>query len=104
MGTKTTRVALFCSGGFSTSLLGTKLQKVYGDSGKEIEVEAHDLGSLDEVSDSVDVILLAPQVGFMYEDVTNNYPEKKVIKLSMSEFGDMTGESVAKRLMQEGIE
>lgn len=60
---KQLKIAIFCSGGFSTSLIGSKMQKVYDEKGEDVKVDAYDFGMVDEVGDDVDVILLAPQIG-----------------------------------------
>ncbi|WP_034538229.1 PTS sugar transporter subunit IIB [Lactobacillus psittaci] len=100
---KELKVALFCSGGMSSSLVGSKLQKVYTKEDKDIKVDAYDFGMLDEVGSKLDVIIIAPQISWAYDQVKKDYPNAKVIKLTMQEFGSMSGEVVAKRLEKEGI-
>ena len=43
----TKKIALFCSGGFSTSLVAKKMQDVYTAEGDDVKVEAYDLGMAD---------------------------------------------------------
>ena len=38
----TLKIGLFCSGGMSTSLVGSKMQKVYDAAGRDVEVSASD--------------------------------------------------------------
>ncbi|AUI79905.1 MULTISPECIES: PTS sugar transporter subunit IIB [Lactiplantibacillus] len=98
------KIALFCSGGMSTSLVGSKMQKVYDAEHKDVKVDAYDLGMVDEIGSDVDVIMLAPQIGWSYDQVKQSYPDTKVIKLTMQEFGSMDGQVLVNRLAQEGIE
>ena len=98
------RIALFCSGGMSTSLVGSKMQKVYDQEQKNVQVDAYDFGMIDEVCDDVDVIVIAPQISWAYDQVVEAHPDKKVIKLSMQEFGSMDGQVLVNRLAEEGVE
>lgn len=97
------KVALFCSGGMSTSLVGSKMQKVYDEQGKNVQVDAYDFGMIDEVGHNVDVILIAPQIGWAYDQVKKEFSEAKIINLTMQEFGSMDGEVLVARLAKEGI-
>lgn len=101
---KKIRIALFCAGGMSTSLVGSKMQKVYDSAGKDVQVDAYDFGMIDEIGSNVDVIIIAPQIGWAYDQVVQQYPEKKVIKLTIQEFGSMDGQVIINRLKEEGIE
>ncbi|WP_334352285.1 PTS sugar transporter subunit IIB [Companilactobacillus sp. HBUAS56257] len=99
----TKKIAFFCSGGMSSSLAGKHLQEVYTKEDKDIKVDAYDFGMMDDVAEDADVILLAPQISWSYDDVTKKFPDKKVIKLSITEFGSMDGQIIADRLAKEGI-
>lgn len=99
----TLKIALFCSGGMSTSLVGQKMQKVYDEQGQNIKVDAYDFGMIDEVGQDVDVILIAPQIGWAYDQVVEQFKNAKVIKLSMQEFGSMDGQVLVDRVKKEGI-
>jgi PTS system cellobiose-specific IIB component len=97
-------IAFFCSGGMSSSLVGKHLQEVYDKKEREISVKAYDFGMIDDVTDNADVIILAPQISWVFDDVVKKFPEKKVIKLTITEFGSMDGQVIAARLKKEGIE
>lgn len=98
------KIALFCSGGMSSSLAGKHLSEVYKESNKNIDVEAYNLGMIDDVTDDADVIVLAPQISWAFDDIKSKFPSKKVIKLSIAEFGSMDGQVIADRLKEEGVE
>lgn len=98
------KIALFCSGGMSTSLVGSKMQKAYDAKGvKNVTVEAYDFAMIDEIGHEVDVIIIAPQIAWAFEQVKAAHPDKKVVDLTMAEFGAMDGVSIIKRLENEGV-
>lgn len=101
---KQLKIAIFCSGGFSTSLVGSKMQKVYDAEGKDVKVDAYDFGMVDEVGDDVDVILLAPQIGWAFDQTQKAYPNTKVILLTMQQFGSMDGQTIVDVLKEKGID
>lgn len=85
-------IYLFCSGGFSTSLLAQNMKNEFKNQGyDDIEVAAYDYGSLDDVVEEADLILLAPQIAWVKSDVEEEYPEKKVMVIDMTDFGSMNG-------------
>lgn len=96
------KICLFCSGGFSTSLLASKMTEAYKKRGVEdCEVEAHDFGSLDSVIDETDVVLLGPQISWAKAQVEEDYPNKKVILMTIKEFGSMNGDLIVDRIQEE---
>ncbi|WP_057914653.1 PTS sugar transporter subunit IIB [Peribacillus muralis] len=95
------KISLFCNAGMSTSLVASKLKKAYDDAGVNNTVSAHDFSSLSTESEGTDVIILGPQIAWAYDDVVNDYPTKKVILLTIQEFGSMNGETIKSRLDQE---
>ncbi|HJC82174.1 MAG TPA: hypothetical protein H9696_03135 [Candidatus Anaerostipes avicola] len=95
------KVYLFCSGGFSTSLLANKMSEAYKERGRDdVQVEAMDFGSLDSVVEEADVILLAPQIAWAKEQVEEDYPDKKVYLMSVQEFGSMDGNMLVDKIEQ----
>ncbi|MBM5607654.1 PTS sugar transporter subunit IIB [Listeria ivanovii] len=98
------KIALFCSGGMSTSLVGAKMKKAYETMGKtNVDVDAYDFAMIDEVGNEVDVIIIAPQISWAFEQVKAAHPDKKIISLTMAEFGAMDGVSIINRLNDEGV-
>ena len=96
------KVSLFCSGGFSTSLLASKMLEAYKQRGREdVQVEAYDFGSLDSVIEDTDVVLLGPQISWAKSQVEEDYPDKKIILMTIKEFGSMNGELIVNRIEQE---
>ncbi len=91
-------IYLFCSGGFSTSLLAKKMLEAYHAHGEDVTVEAFDYGSLDDVAEEADVILLGPQISWAKDEVLEDYPDKKVMVMDMQDFGSMDGERMMKKV------
>ncbi|MFD1394153.1 PTS sugar transporter subunit IIB [Lacticaseibacillus jixianensis] len=99
----TLRVGLFCSGGMSTSLIGSKMQKVYDAANRDVKVTASDLSMIDEIGDELDVIIIAPQISWAAEQVKQQHPKAKVVALTMQEFGQMNGQVIVDKLDKEGV-
>lgn len=95
------KISLFCNAGMSTSLVGAKLKKSYEGVGKEYDVEAYDFSNLDIEAEDTDIIILGPQIAWAFDDVVKKYPDKKVIQLTMKEFGSMNGDVVRERIEKE---
>lgn len=92
-------IDLFCSGGFSTSLLAKKMQDAYKEKGmNDRTVEAYDYASLEDVAEDADVILLAPQISFAKDEVLEDYPDKKVVVMTMQDFGSMDGNRLVEKV------
>ncbi|WP_290138948.1 PTS sugar transporter subunit IIB [uncultured Dubosiella sp.] len=92
-------IYLFCSGGFSTSLLAQNMKKEFQNQGYgDIDVQAFDYGSLEDVVDEADLVLLAPQIAWVKSDVEEEYPEKKVMVMEMQDFGSMDGSKMVEKV------
>jgi len=94
------KISLFCNAGMSTSLVASKMKQYYDSIGKKYDVEAYDFSDLMDEGDESDVIVLAPQVSWAYDDTVKDYPDTKVMTLTLDEFGSMNGEVVGKRVDQ----
>lgn len=55
-------ILLVCAGGFSTSLVVTKMKDALIDDQKDWVIEAHPMENLEYLIDTFDVVLLGPQV------------------------------------------
>ncbi|KRO00850.1 hypothetical protein IV57_GL000171 [Companilactobacillus kimchiensis] len=79
------------------------MQKVYDAADRDVKVDAYDFGMVDEVGDDVDVILLAPQIGWAFDQTKAGHPNTKVILLTMQQFGSMDGQVLVDLLDEKGI-
>lgn len=103
-----TRIMLICAAGMSTSLLVTKMNKAAQDMGDEVEIFALPLSEGEKLINTVDCVLLGPQVRYAKTDVEEILKEcNKNIPLDvieMKDYGMMDGKSVyefAKKLMSK---
>lgn len=93
------KVYLFCSAGMSTSMLAKNMQKAADAHSLPVYVEAFSSSKISTLveSDHPDVILLGPQVGFMYEDVNDKYGASVPVGvIDADDYGALDGERVLK--------
>ena len=103
-----TRIMLICAAGMSTSLLVTKMEKAAKDAGDDVEIFALPLSEGGKMINTVDCILLGPQVRYAKSEVEKLIEETgKDIPLDvieMKDYGMMNGEAVyefAKKLLNK---
>lgn len=89
------RILLICSAGMSTSLLVTKMQAAAKDMGVEADIFALSIAEYINVIDTVDVVLLGPQVRFQKASVEKVVKGRiKVDVINMKDYGTMNGKAV----------
>lgn len=99
-------IILVCAAGMSTSLLVNKMKSVAAEAGKEVHIEAMPANIFATYQEPVDVLLLGPQISYMYEEMKAQYEPKgiKVSVIDMMDYGMMNGKKVlddAYRMMGE---
>ena len=90
------RVMLVCSAGMSTSLLVARMKDAAAKNGIDIEIIAVAEVEVKENIDKADVVLLAPQVRFMFNKLKQDL-EPRGIPLAVIDgmnYGLMKGEAV----------
>lgn len=89
-------IMLCCSAGMSTSLLVTKMKKVAKNQGKNVDIFACPAAEADDkiAQDSVDCILLGPQVRYLEGDFKHKVEGKNIGLdiINMEAYGLMDGE------------
>lgn len=93
------KIYLFCSAGMSTSMLAKNMQKAADAHNLAAHVEAFSSSKIADLveSDHPDVILLGPQVGFMYEDINEKYGTATPVGvIDSDDYGALDGERVLK--------
>lgn len=93
------KIYLFCSAGMSTSMLAKNMQKAADAHNLPAHVEAFSSSKISALveSDHPDVILLGPQVGFMFEDVNGKYGAATPVGvIDADDYGALDGERVLK--------
>ncbi|MCD7894660.1 MAG: ROK family protein [Erysipelotrichaceae bacterium] len=76
-----TRLLLCCSGGMTTSYFVTKIQDVIEVLEMDYEVAATGYSNLINLGEDYDVILLAPQVSYMYTRVAEAFKNKILLNI-----------------------
>lgn len=88
-------VMLCCAGGMSTSLLVTKMQQDAKDRGLDWEIFATSTTSGKDKIQSVDCVLLGPQMGYVKGDFEKIAAGKvPVAVIPMKDYGMMNGHAV----------
>ncbi|MGE5630503.1 MAG: PTS sugar transporter subunit IIB [Caulobacteraceae bacterium] len=96
------RVMLVCSAGMSTSLLVTKMADAAKKEGVDIEIFAVPEVEVKQNIDQADVVLLAPQVRFLYGKMKQEL-EPRGIPLAVIDgmnYGLMKGDAVVKQVLE----
>ena len=96
------RVMLVCSAGMSTSLLVTKMKAAAEKDGIDIEIFAVPEVEVAQNIDQVDVVLLAPQVRFLFNKLKQEL-EPRGIPMAVIDgltYGLMKGDVVVKQALE----
>ncbi len=96
----TKNIVLFCAGGMSTSLLVNKMRDAAKLQGREYEINAHGLGSVEKYGPDADVILLGPQVRYAQKNVQEQFPDTPVGFIDMRTYGTMDGAGTLKQAIE----
>lgn len=89
-------IILICAAGMSTSLLVNKMKSAAKAQGKEVHIEAMPANSFATYKEKVDVLLLGPQISYLYDEMKKKYESEvvKVAVIDMMDYGMMNGEKV----------
>lgn len=92
------RITLICAAGMSTSLLVTKMEQVAKKNNLPVAIKAMSQASFPGHEKETDILLLGPQVSFLYEDFKNEYEPKGIIVkvIDSADYGMMNGAKVLK--------
>lgn len=92
------KVYLFCSGGMSTGILASNMQQDAEKRMLNLKVDAFPLEEMDEImnKDKPDLVLLGPQIQFMFDEVKEKYSDKEVpiLVIDSLQYGMMDGHGV----------
>ncbi len=95
------KIVLFCSSGMSSSLMPQKIVDAGKAQGFPCEVKAYDIAKINDCGKDADMILLAPQVRFMAEEVREKLPGIPCLVIDMMDYGTMNGQRVLKKIADE---
>lgn len=93
------KILLACAGGFSTSMLVTKMKKAAENKGLEVEILAVAEENVADHLDS-DILLLGPQIGHKLDDFTSEF-DFPVHVIDSMDYGTMNGENVLNFALEE---
>jgi PTS system cellobiose-specific IIB component len=97
------KVLFICAGGISTSFLEQNTQKAFTAKGIDVEIKARSATDLDNYIDDVDIVLLAPQVAYMKQDIMEMCEQhnKPLIEIPMATYGRMDGKKVRDMILEK---
>ncbi|WP_159559822.1 PTS sugar transporter subunit IIB [Streptococcus halichoeri] len=90
-------IMLVCNAGMSTSMLVTKMKTAAAKQGLDVAIFAVPVSETETTiaNQTIDVLLLGPQVKFLLQDFKIKYePKIKVAVISMQDYGVMNGQKV----------
>lgn len=97
-------IMLVCAAGMSTSMLVTKMQNAAKEKGLDVEIFAVAASEADKklASQTIDVVLLGPQVRFMAKQFQEKLEPLKipVEVINMADYGMMNGAKVLEQAVQ----
>lgn len=97
-------IMLVCAAGMSTSMLVTKMQNAAKEKGLDAEIFAVAASEADKklASQTIDVVLLGPQVRFMAKQIQEKLEPLKipVEVINMADYGMMNGAKVLEQAVQ----
>ena len=89
------KILLVCAAGMSTSLLVNKMKESAIEKGIEIDIEALPISECSAVRDSVDIVLLGPQVRFQKPQVDALVAGRVPVEvIDMGLYGTMNGKAI----------
>ena len=68
---KSYKILLVCSGGMSTTILMTRMQKYAEEHGFDLAIDACGASVCQDHAPAYDILLLGPQVAYMKSGITN---------------------------------
>ena len=94
-------ILLVCSAGMSTSLLVNKMKEAAKAKGIEIIINALPVAECGNVIDTVDIVLLGPQVRFQKTQVESLVKGRVPVEvIDMRLYGTMNGQAVLEKALE----
>lgn len=94
-GEKKVRVLLSCSAGLTTSMFASMLTEAAATLGLDYEFNAVSYMNIYEEADNYDLILIAPQIGYMLNRLTSSLPDHLILQIPTAYFASYnTGETI----------
>jgi len=95
------KIMLVCAFGMSTSLLVSKMKVVAEKNGDDVKIQAVPESEFDEYSDDTDILLLGPQVKYLFDTMKEKYESKgiKVRVIDIEDYGKMNAEKILRQAL-----
>lgn len=97
----TKKIMLACAGGYSTSMLVETMKEAASKQDLQIEIDAIPESAIPKHVDSVDIIMLGPQMGHAEEGLKKKYGDRiPITVIDMMDYGMMDGGKVLKKALE----
>lgn len=93
----TKNILLVCNAGMSTSILVKNMQKAAEELGVDCTINAKSLTQAKKELDTVDVVLLGPQIGYEIKNVKELAGDTPAEVIDMKDYGAMDGKKVLRQ-------
>lgn len=92
------RITIICGNGYSSSMLVIEMNKAAVLLGVDVEIRAIAESRFQEFQYNTDVVLIGPQLGYIFEDMNERYKDRnlKISVINGSDYGMMNGMKVLK--------
>ena len=98
---KTTRVLLSCSSGLTTSMFVDNLNSVVEMLGEDYHFDAVAYSNIYEQVENYDLVLIAPQIGYMLKRLQESLPDKLVLQIPTATFASYDAIGAIKFIQSE---
>lgn len=88
------RILLICTAGMSTSFLVNKMKTEASKMGLDVSIEAIPEARAKEYVETVDVVLLGPQIQYLLNDISALFNKTPVGVIDMIDYGMMNAKNV----------
>lgn len=97
------RILMICNLGISTSFVKDRIIAAFEKRGQELEFKAQPRSDLEQLIDSVDMVLIAPQISYLKDEVYKicEDHQKKCFVIPFTLYGNMDGEGIAALIEDE---
>ncbi|WP_160689477.1 PTS sugar transporter subunit IIB [Clostridium sp. C2-6-12] len=96
------KITLICAGGFSTSMLVSNMEKAAKDKEIKVEIRATAESKFREYENDTDILLLGPQVGYLFERLKQRYSKynMEISVIDSVDYGMMDGEKILNKALK----
>ncbi|MGM9960015.1 MAG: PTS sugar transporter subunit IIB [Allobaculum sp.] len=92
-------ILLACSAGVSTSMLVRDMRVAAADKGMDCKIEAKNIGDAKQDLNTIDILLLSPQVKHEMSVIKSLAPELPVYVIDMKDYGALNSTSILEKAL-----